>query len=51
MTVGVEGKRKALKLAARALEASSRFREGKMSSLIGQPVESIRFSSSPLSVL
>ena len=51
LTVGVEGNRNALKFAARAREASSRLRAGKINSLTGQPVESIKFNSSPLSVL
>ena len=40
-----------LKSAMRALVSRSRLREGKMSSLRGQPLWSIRLSSSPLSVL
>ena len=40
-----------LKSAMRALVSRSRLREGKMSSLRGQPLWSIRLRSSPLSVL
>lgn len=51
LTIGVDGKRKALKSALSALVACSNSRAGKISSLTGQPASSMRFISSPLSVL
>ena len=51
MTMGVEGNLKALKSAYSALVLSSRSSAGKISSLTGQPESSMRFMSSPLSVL
>ena len=51
LTVGVDGNLNALKFADNAREASSRFRAGKINSLTGQPVASIKFNNSPLSVL
>ena len=51
LTVGVDGNLNALKFAESARDASSRLRAGKISSLTGQPVASIKFNNSPLSVL
>ena len=51
LTVGVLGNLNALKSAMRALVSLSSSRDGKMSSLRGQPDWSIKLRSSPLSVL